>query len=315
MERSYWSGATVRSVPHEPMAPGDVLALHSTLSNWGRWGDDDQLGALNLITPEVTAAAAATVRAGRTVSCARALATRGAVDNPNPVAHHMIGTATEGGGADYIALAPHGFATSHIDALCHIFHEEKIFNGYPVETVTAHGATRLGIHHLQAGIVTRGVLLDIPALREVDALEPGEPIFPEDLEAAEARAGLRVRAGDALLVRTGRWRWRAAHGAWDAATLAAGLDASCLAWLRDRDVATLGSDGVSDVLPSRVEGVVMPIHTVVIVAMGVHLMDNLDLDALADACAEERRWEFLLTVAPLVIRRGTASPVNPIAVF
>jgi kynurenine formamidase len=181
--------------------------------------------------------------------------------------------------------------------------------------VTAHGATRLGIHHLHAGIVTRGVLLDIPAVRGVDALEPGEPDFPEDLEAAEERAGLRVRPGDALLVRTGRWRWRAAHGPWDFGALAAGLDASCLAWLRERDVATLGSDGVSDVLPSRVEGVTMPVHTVVIVAMGVHLMDNLDLDALAGACAEEGRSEFLLTVAPLVLRRGTASPVNPIAVF
>jgi len=315
MGRSYWPGTTVRTVPREPMAADDVLALHESLTNWGRWGDDDQLGALNLITPEVTAAAAATVRVGRTVSCARPLNTVAAADNPSPVAHHMIGTATEGFGADYFAIAPHGFATSHIDALCHIFHEGKLYNGYPAEAVTAHGATKLGIHHLRAGIVTRGVLLDIPALRDVDALEPGEPVFPEDLEAAEERAGLRVRAGDALLVRTGRWHWRAEHGPWDATNLAAGLDASCLPWLRDRDVATLGSDGVSDVLPSRVEGVVMPIHTVVIAAMGVHLMDNLDLDALADACAEERRWEFLFTVAPLVLRRGTASPVNPIAVF
>ncbi len=297
------------------MAATDVLAFHQTLSNWGRWGDDDQLGALNLITPEITAAAAATVRVGRTVSCARPLDTRAAADNPNPVAHHMIGTVTEGGGADYFAVAPHGFATSHLDALCHIFADGKLYNGYPAETVTAHGATRLGIHHLHAGIVTRGVLLDVPALRGVDALEPGEPVFPEDLEAAEERAGLRVRAGDALLVRTGRWRWRDDHGAWDTAGLAAGLDASCLPWLRQRDVATLGSDGVSDVLPSRVDGVAMPIHMVVIPAMGVHLMDNLDLEALAGACAEERRWAFLLAVAPLVLRRGTASPVNPIAVF
>ena len=292
-----------------------MLAFHDTLSNWGRWGDDDQLGALNLITPEVTAAAAATVRSGRTVSCARTLNTLAAPDNPSPVAHHMIGTATEGYGADYVALAPHGFATSHIDALCHIFHEGRIFNGYPAETVTAHGATRLGIHHLQSGIVTRGVLLDVPALRGTDALEPGEPIFPDDLEAAEERAGLQVGPGDALLVRTGRWRWRDEHGPWDLGRQAAGLDASCLPWLRQRDVATLGSDGVSDVLPSRVDGVAMPIHTVTIVVMGVHLMDNLDLDGLATACAEERRWEFLFTVAPLVLRRGTASPVNPIAVF
>jgi kynurenine formamidase len=292
-----------------------VLAFHDTLSNWGRWGDDDQLGALNLITPEVTAAAAATVRSGRTVSCARTLNTLAAPDNPSPVAHHMIGTATEGYGADYVALAPHGFATSHIDALCHIFHEGRIFNGYPAETVTAHGATRLGIHHLQSGIVTRGVLLDVPALRGTDALEPGEPIFPDDLEAAEERAGLQVGPGDALLVRTGRWRWRDEHGPWDLGRQAAGLDASCLPWLRQRDVATLGSDGVSDVLPSRVDGVGMPIHTVTIVVLGVHLMDNLDLDTLGTACGEEGRWEFLFTVAPLVLRRGTASPVNPIAVF
>jgi kynurenine formamidase len=297
------------------MGAAVVLDFHATLSNWGRWGEDDQLGALNLVTPEVTAAAAATVRSGRTVSCARALNTQAAPDNPAPVAHHMIGTSTEGWGADYVALAPHGFATSHIDALCHVIHEGRLFNGYPAETVTAHGATRLGIHHLHKGIVTRGVLLDIPALRGVPALEPGEPVFPEDLEAAEERAGVRVRPGDALLVRTGRWRWREEHGPWDLGQTAAGLDASCLPWLRERDVATLGSDGVSDVLPSRIEGVPMPIHTVVIVAMGVPLLDNLDFDALADACADEGRWEFLFTVAPLVVRRGTASPVNPIAVF
>jgi kynurenine formamidase len=293
----------------------DVLAFHETLSNWGRWGDQDQLGALNLITPEVTAAAAATVRTGRTVSCARALNTQAAVDNPTPVAHHMIGTFTEGWGADYVALAPHGFATSHIDALSHVFHDGKLFNGYGAETVTAHGATRLGIHQLHAGIVTRGVLLDIPALRGVDALAPGEPVFPDDLEAAEGRAGLQVRAGDVLFVRTGRWRWRDEHGPWDLASLAAGLDAACLPWLRARDVAALGSDGVSDVMPSRVDGVPMPIHTVAIVALGLHLMDNLDFEALAARCAEEGRWEFLLAVAPLVLRRGTASPVNPIAVF
>jgi kynurenine formamidase len=297
------------------MATDDVLAFHQTLSNWSRWGDDDQLGALNLITPTVTAAAAATVRSGRTVSCARTLNTEASLDNPAPVAHHMIGTATEGWGADYVAVAPHGFATSHIDALCHVFHEGQLFNGYPATTVTAHGATKLGIHHLRQGIVTRGVLLDIPALTGVESLEPGAAIFPEDLEAAEQAAGLEVRSGDVLFVRTGRWRWREAHGAWDFASLAAGLDAACLPWLHAREVAALGSDGVSDVLPSRVDGVGMPIHTVAIVVMGLHLMDNLDFDDLAVACAEEGRWEFLLTVAPLVLRRGTASPVNPIAVF
>jgi kynurenine formamidase len=149
----------------------------------------------------------------------------------------------------------------------------------------------------------------------VEVLEPGEPIFPEDLEAAEEAAGVRIQSGDALLVRTGRWRWEQLNGPWETSLGLAGLDASCLAWLHGREVALLGCDGISDVQPSRVEGVPMPIHTVVIVAMGVHLLDNLDLEDLAGACADEGRWDFLLTVAPLILRRGTASPVNPIALF
>lgn len=297
------------------MSNAEVLALHSSLSNWGRWGPQDQLGALNLITPAMRAAAAGLVRSGRSVGCARPLPTAPGPDNPTPVAHHMIGTSTEGYGADYFAVAPHGFATSHIDALCHIFHDGRLYNGYPTEAVTAHGATQLGIHRLAGGVVGRGVLLDVPALRGVAALEPGEPIYPEDLDAASERAGLTVGAGDLLLVRTGRWRWREEHGPWDARTRAAGLDASCLEWLHERDVSVLGSDGVSDVIPSRVADINLPVHSVAIVAMGVHLLDNLDLEALAAACAEEQRWTFLLTVAPLVLTGGTASPANPIALF
>ena len=143
----------------------------------------------------------------------------------------------------------------------------------------------------------------------------GEPIFPEDLERAEAQAELRVEPGDILLVRTGRWALREARGAWDPRQTLAGLDASCLPWLHARGVAALGSDGVSDVVPSRVEGVGMPIHTVAIVALGLHLIDNLELEPLAKACIAESRWAFLLTLAPLVLFRGTASPVNPIALF
>jgi kynurenine formamidase len=298
-----------------PLTPEQVGAFHKTLSNWGRFGEHDQLGTLNLITPAKRAAAARLVRTGRTVSCARSLPTLPGVENPNPVQHHMIGTCTEGWGADYFAIAPHGFATSHIDALCHIFHEGKLYNGYPIEKVTAHGALELGIHELKDGVVSRGVLLDVPPVRGAEYLEPGTPIFPDDLESAERRAGLRVEPGDVLLVRTGRWALRDARGAWDPRQGAAGLDASCLPWLHARGVAALGCDGVSDVLPSRVEGVQMPIHTVAIVALGLHLIDNLELEPLARACSEESRWEFLLTLAPLVLFRGTASPVNPIALF
>jgi len=299
----------------QPMSADEVASLHARLSNWGRWGPNDQLGTLNFVTPEVTAAAVSSVRSGQTVSCSRPLPTQPAPDNLNPVVHHMTGTATEGYGADYFALAAHGYATSHIDALCHIFHEGKMYNGYGAEAVTAHGASKLGIHHLRSGIVTRGLLVDIPAVRGVEALEPGEPIFPEDLEGAERATGVSVRCGDALLVRTGRWRWREQHGPWTPTDGMAGLDASCLAWLYEREVALLGSDGISDVWPSRIRNVPMPIHTVAIVAMGIPLLDNLDLDELALVCAETTRSVFLLMVAPLVLHQGTASPVNPIAVL
>jgi kynurenine formamidase len=298
-----------------PLTAADVDGYRSALSNWGRWGDGDQRGCLNLLRPEHTAAAAALVGSGRSVSCARPLPTEPSIDNPRPVEHHMIGTATEGYGGDWFGIAPHGYATSHLDALCHIMWEGRLYGGYPADAVTAHGAEQLGVHHLRDGVVGRGVLLDLPAAQGIEALEPGTPVAVSDLEAAEAHAGVRVRTGDILLVRTGRWRWRDRHGPWDPRAQLAGLHASCLPWLHEREVALLGGDGVSDVHPSHIEGVRLPIHTVGIVAMGLHLLDNLDLDALAQACAAEGRAEFLLTVAPLILEGGTASPVNPIAVL
>lgn len=299
----------------QALAAADVEAFHRTLSNWGRWGERDQLGALNWITPEKRVAAARLVRSGRTVSCARPLPTEPAPENPRPVVHLMMGTAAEGWGGDYFAMAPHGFAVSHIDALCHIFHEGRIWNGYAIERVTAHGALDGAIDALADGVVTRGVLLDVPRSRGMPFLEAGDAIHPADLDAAEAAAGVRVETGDLLLVRTGRWSLRAARGPWDASERLAGLHAACLPWLAERRVAALGCDGVSDVLPSGIEGVPLPIHSVGLVAMGLHLLDNLDLEALAEACVAEARAEFQLVVAPLVLQRGTASPVNPIASF
>lgn len=292
-----------------------MLAYHRTLSNWGRWGEGDQLGSLRWITPERRVAAASLVRSGRTVGCARPLPTEPAPDNERAVVHLMMATASEGYAADYFAVAPHGYAVSHIDALCHIFHDGRLFDGHPIERVTARGALTLAIDALRDGVAARGVLLDVPALRGVDWLEPGDAIGPDELEKAEQAAGLRVETGDVLLVRTGRWALRDAHGPWNPRERLAGLHASCLPWLFERRVAALGSDGVSDVIPSRIDGVGLPIHSVAIVAMGLHLLDNLDLEPLARACREEGRWAFQLVIAPLVIARGTASPVNPIAIF
>ena len=292
-------------------------ALFEQVKNWSRWGKDDQKGTLNLITPAKRKSAAALVRDGVTVSAALPLATLPAVDNPNPVVHLMVRDGDlEGsdGSSDYFAIRPHGMANTHLDALCHFFYKGQMYNGFPASRVTSAGAGANSIEAAQDGVLSRGVLLDVPRVKGSNWLEPGEAIYVEDLEAAEAIAELRVEEGDILLIYTGRHRRRSELGAWDPREGLAGLHATCLPWLHERGVAVLGCDGVSDVMPSGIERV-QPIHVIGIVAMGLHLIDNCGLEELAAACAERGRWEFLLAIAPLRLTGGTASPVNPIATF
>lgn len=298
----------------------DVDAIAEQVRNWGRWGDDDERGALNLITDAKRAQAAALVQEGVVVSCALELPVRPGPDNANPVQHHITrGGDAQGGGfggsADYFAIAPHGYATTHLDALCHIFVDGKMYNGYDQAEVRSDGAQKNSIMAGKDGIVSRGVLLDIARLRGVDWLELGEQIMADDLSAAEAAQGVSVEEGDVLLVATGRDARKASEGAWNAADGLAGLYADCLPWLQERGVATLGCDGVSDVAPSGVDGWPMPMHQIAIVAMGVHLIDNMRLDRLSAACAERDRWAFQFVLAPLRLDKGTASPVNPLAIF
>ena len=304
------------------LSAADVTEIARQVSNWGRWGPDDERGALNLITPERRAAAAALIRDGETVSCARPLATRPAPNNPFPVQHLMLATGDApprvgpSGAMDYFAIAPHGMATTHIDALCHIFTGDKMFNGYDKSEVRSDGARKLSIMAGKDGILGRGVLLDIARLRGVDWLDLGEPIGVEELEAAEAAHGVTVGPGDILLIGTGRDRREAeAGGPWNPMEGMAGLHAETLPWLRDRDIAMLGCDGVSDVIPSGIPDVTMPMHEVVIPWMGVQLIDNMQLDRLSAACRDREQYAFCLVFAPLRLRRGTASPVNPLAIF
>jgi kynurenine formamidase len=301
-----------------PTTRADIEQIFEEVKNWGRWGPDDERGALNFITPAVRRRAAETVRDGVAVSCALPLNTEPSAQNINPVRHLMVraGDLPDAtGSADYFAIAPHGMAHTHLDALCHIFYRGQMYNGFPATAVLSTGATRNAITAGEHGVVSRGVLLDVPRAQGRDWLEPGEAIHPRDLEAAEQACHVRVEEGDILLVRTGRHRRAAQVGPWNGRETLAGLHASCLTWLYERRIAVLGCDGVSDVLPSGVEGVGLPMHLVVIPAMGVHLIDNAQLEDVAAACAERNRWEFLLTVAPLRLERGTASPVNPIAMF
>lgn len=295
------------------------------VKNWGRWGDDDQAGALNYITPRKRAAAAALVREGTAVSCALDFPVTPAPDNPHPALHHMVlggdsCTASGLGGLeasmDFIGISFHGMATSHIDALCHVFVRETMYNGRPASDVKTIGAQSNDIMCARDGIVSRGVLLDIPRVRGVRWLEPGEQIEPEELEAAERAHDVRVEEGDILLVATGRDARRSAHGAWLPTSGMAGLGARCIPWLHERRVAVLGCDGISDAIPSTdAPDWPVPLHQCCLVAMGVHLLDNLALAELSSACASRSQYEFLFTVAPLRVRGGTGSPVNPVALF
>ncbi len=302
---------------HEQATKADIQRWMSEISNWGRWGDEDQLGTINLITPAKRRQAAALVKEGFSVSLARDPQKEKSIDNPWPYQHTMIRTGLDKGDSvmDTYTVSFHGFAHTHLDALCHNFYQGKMYNGFPKEEVTEKGCPREGIEILKDGIFTRGILIDIPRLKGVPYLEPGTAIYAADLEAWEEKTGVRVSSGDAVFVRTGRWARRAALGPWDVGRSAAGLHPSVATWLKKRDVAMLGGDGANDVTPSGIEGNSYPLHRLAIVGLGVHIFDNCELEALSEAAAQRNRWEFLLTVAPIPVRGGTGSPVNPIATF
>jgi kynurenine formamidase len=302
-----------QSKTRQPLTKADIDRMMTELSNWGRWGKDDQLGAINLITPAKRKQAAAIVKEGVPVSLAHDVEKERAADNSNPFQHTMILAGQYS--LDSYSVNYHGYAHTHLDALCHVFYQGKMYNGFSQQEVTQKGADKLSIRNLKEGIFTRGILMDIPRLKGVAYLEPETPIYPEDLDAWEKKAGIKVSAGDVIFIRTGRWARRKAVGPWDVGRHAAGLHASCAKWLKDRGVAILGSDVASDVVPSQIEGVALPIHLLVLVAMGVNIFDNCDLEAVSEAAAKRNRWEFLLTAAPLAVPGGTGSPLNPIAMF
>ena len=286
--------------------------LFQQVSNWGRWGKNDELGSVNLITPAKRKAALALAKTGESVSLAHNPITEKAEDNNSPFEHTML----RGNNMDRYAVSYHGYAHSHIDALCHILYKDQTYNGYARADVnTDKGCTKLGIQNLKNGIITRGVLVDIARLRGVDYLEPGTPIYAEDLEAWEKKTGVTIGSGDALLLRTGRWARREAVGPWNVGQSAAGLHASVAPWIKARGVALVGSDAAEDVTPSLVQGVALPVHTLFITAMGINLLDNQDLEALGATAARLKRWDFMLTLAPVPVTGGTGFPLNAIATF
>jgi kynurenine formamidase len=304
----------------------DLQKLYESLKNWGRWGDDDERGALNHLTAEHRALAAGLVVDGATVSLAQNLPVIPSPDNPFPAHHHMLaaGDARENSGIagyeasrDYVGIPVHGLAVTHIDALCHMFVQGQMYNGAPASDVRSDGALRNSVMALANGLVGRGVLLDIAAARGVDYLPGNTMVTVEDLEAAEAAHGVQVGTGDILLVSTGRDAWRAEKkGQLSPAEGMAGLHYTCLPWLHERGISVLGSDGISDPTPGLgIPDWPFPIHQIAITAMGVHLIDNMSLGPIGRECAARNRFAFLFSVAPLRVVGGTGCPVNPTAVL
>ncbi len=262
----FLASALATAQPNHTTTKADVDGWMTELSNWGRWGKNDQLGTLNLITPAKRKQAAALVREGVSISLAHDVLKDKAEDNTSPFVHTMLPRAGTFW-LDSYQVNYHGYAHTHMDALCHASYQGKMYNGFSADEVTKDGAPKLSILTAKGGVMTR------------------------------------------------RWARRAAKGPWSVGRNAAGLHASCARWLHDRGVAMVGSDDASDVVPSQVQGVALPIHQLLLVAMGVHIFDNCDLEALSDAAAKRKRWAFLLTAAPMAVPGGTGSPLNPVATY
>jgi kynurenine formamidase len=297
-------------------------ALYDRVRLISRRGKADRLGALSNISPARMAAAARDVTRGRAVSLAAPIEEEVTPDNPAPAVHQMTQTGISLGPAsgfsfamDQVTLNIHGNVDSHIDALSHVIFNGTLYNGLRPGDVTAAGEPELSVATARDGIVGRGLLLDIPRTRGVPWLEPGDQVTADDLIAAEADQQVRIEPGDVLFIRVGHRSRRRTLGPWDAAKARAGLHPVAVELLAERRIAALGSDGNNDTAPSVAEDVDFPVHVLAIHAMGLNLLDWLQLDDLAAVCEELSRWSFLCVVAPLRLRAATGSPINPIAIF
>ena len=276
------------------------------LSNWGRWGDDDQLGALNLITPAKRVEAARLVETGRVVSMARDMTIERLDDpastsaNRPPVlagsVRNVFGIDTDNGYFwERYEIEYHGGLVTHLDAFCHVAYDGKVYNGRDFEEVASleDGCSAMGVVNLkEEGLVTRGVLIDMP----------GTAVRRQDIEAWEAETGITISAGDALFLRTGR----------DVGQTG-GYHPSLLPFFKERDIALLGADVPQE--GGQIDGVAIPVHFFTLVALGVHLFDNLGLEALAETASELNRWEFLFMASPHGVPNGAGTAINPLAVF
>ena len=298
------------------MSQAEAQAYLKANNNWGRWGKDDQLGAINLVTAEKRLEAVALVKKARTVSLSRPFPKNPAPNNPTPAMHWMRKLGRRfgvSGVIDFYGISYHGQAATHIDALCHVWDDDGLWNGRSPDVVAADGTQWGSIQNWSQGIVTRGVLLDVPRYRGRPYVPQGRPVTAGELEAIARSQGVEVRPGDALCVYSGRESHdRAEAQPWGTPGIPRpGLHASCLKFIREHDVSVLVWDMMDE---EREEDCPWGTHSAIF-AFGVPLVDNSLLEPLAAVCAEEGRYEFMLMLCPLVVEGGTGSPLNPIAML
>ena len=302
-----------------------VRELGKKLSNWGRWGAEDERGTLNFVTPEVVRRAAGLVKRGHVFSLGLNFGAEGPQigqgGRVNPL--HLM-SAIDGAlpgypgdfrFADDVIIMGLQCATQW-DSLAHVHYDGQLYNGFPAATTTPAGASKNGIDKIGAGVMSRGVLLDLPRAQQTDRIKAGVAISPADLEAAEKVQGVRAGRGDILLVRTGHLAAYKADGDRVAyMRMMPGLGLACAQWLHEREVAGIATDtNAVEVIPFEDSKLPLPFHMVAIRDMGLLLGEMFDLDQLAEDCAGDRTWEFLFSAPPLKVTGGIGSPLNPLAV-
>lgn len=307
------------------LSVAEFETLFESVKNWGRWGQNDQLGTLNFITDAHVRRAAALVQTGRSFSMAIPINTVAGPDNAHPAIHYMvqnhdiaIGSSRVGIAKDFLAMECHGDCHTHIDALNHISYGGLLYNGRPISDVTSKGMHGYDVTSYAHGLVGRGVLIDIPRLRGVPYLEPGEAIRRAELEAAEYAQDVRLGEGDIFVFRTGHHRRRLEKGPWNnshAGDGKAGLHVDTIPWMHERRIAAFFPDGDGETVPGTVDGIMHPIHALQVTAMGMTVSDSLNLEDVADACNKGGRWEFMVVAGPLRLPDSTGSPFNPLAIF
>jgi kynurenine formamidase len=295
-----------------PPSQSYVDGYFKQLNNWGRWGDNDQTGTVNLITAAKRASALSLVKTGRTVSLARDVV-------PSPVYMYNVTFPSPRERNDVVLdrfdMIYHGFWITHIDALCHVAWDGELYNGRPFkDSLTAAGATWCPIDPLFDGITSRGVLLDVAAGRKEGYVTVGNPVTPQELDAVAAREGVRIEPGDVVVVRSGDERFRKENLDWvPRVSPHPGLHLSCLEWFREKDIAAISWD-MMDERPIGYAGYGMGVHMAIPV-LGLALVDNTNPERLAQACKEEGRYEFLFTATPMRLMGSTGAPAHPLAIF